>query len=203
MAQQQFYETVQREQEYLETSKGRNMTTFLELRKINVNDHTEKKGQLTYLSWSWAVDTLLQHDPQATWIFPEPKTYNDTMMVFCEVTALGKTMRMQLPVMDNRNAAIVNPDTRKISDATMRCLAKCIACFGIGLYIYAGEDLPQVEPEEIDTTAMVNGIMQATTVDGLQNTFTAAWQLVKGNKKAELEIMGAKDKMKLALTKGK
>ena len=123
------------------------MTTYNELRKINVNEHTEKKGQLTYLSWAWAVDTLLQHDSTATWEFPEPKYFGDSVMVFCNVTAFGKTMKMQLPVMDNRNNAISNPDARKISDATMRCLAKCIACFGIGLYIYAGEDLPQDVPD--------------------------------------------------------
>ena len=85
------------------------MKTFAELRAINVNEYVEKKGALKYLSWTWAVDTLLQNDPQATWEFPEPKYFGDTVMVFCNVTALGKTMRMQLPVMDNRNNAIPNP----------------------------------------------------------------------------------------------
>lgn len=121
--------------------------TFSDLRKINVNEHIEKKGNLSYLSWTWAVDHLLQHDPNATWEFKEPKMYGQTMMVFCEVTALGKTLKMHLPVMDNRNNALANPDARKISDAMMRCLAKCIACFGIGLYIYAGEDLPEADHE--------------------------------------------------------
>lgn len=119
--------------------------SYKKLREINVNEHTEKKGNLTYLSWTWAVDQLLMQDDTATWEFPEPKYFGQSVMVFCNVTALGKTMKMQLPVMDNRNNAIINPDSRKISDATMRCLAKCIACFGIGLYIYAGEDLPQGE----------------------------------------------------------
>lgn len=121
------------------------MKTFNELRLINVNEHTEKKGQLTYLSWTYAVDTLLQNDPSATWNFLPPMIYNDTIMVRVEVTAFGKTMQMQLPVMDNRNQAIKSPDARKVSDAQMRCLAKCIATFGIGLYIFAGEDLPMEE----------------------------------------------------------
>jgi hypothetical protein len=123
---------------------------YNKLRALNVNEHTEKKGNLTYLSWAWAVDTLLQHDSNATWEFPEPRTLPDnSVMVFCNVTAFGKTLPMQLPVMDNLNKAIKNPDARKISDSTMRCLAKCIACFGIGLYIYAGEDLPNLdEPEK-------------------------------------------------------
>ena len=71
------------------------MTTYNELRKINVNEHIERKGNLNYLSWSWAVDVLLQNDPTATWEFPEPKVWNDTVMVFCNVTAFGKTMKMQ------------------------------------------------------------------------------------------------------------
>lgn len=115
---------------------------YKELRKIDVGDHVEKKNGLSYLSWSWAVDTLLQHDPMATWDFPEPKYYGETVMVYCEVNAFGKTMKMHLPVMDYKNQAVKNPDSRKISDSQMRCLAKCIACFGIGLYLYSGEDLP-------------------------------------------------------------
>lgn len=118
------------------------MKTFEELRKLNVNDKIEKKGGLSYLSWAHAVDELLIADDGATWEFPEPKQYGKTMMVYSSVTAFGKTRKMQLPVMDNRNNAIENPDARKISDATMRCLTKNIACFGIGLYIYAGEDVP-------------------------------------------------------------
>jgi hypothetical protein len=201
MSQQQFYETVTKEQEYLETlTEGKKMKSFKELREINVNEFTEKKGQLTYLSWTWAVDTLLQNDPMAVWEFPEPKTYNDTVMVFCNVTAMGKTMRMQLPVMDNRNNAIVNPDTRKISDATMRCLAKCIACFGIGLYIYAGEDLPTVE---IDIAPMINGMKQAKTLDALRDSFSAAWKTLAKEPALQAEIQKAYEQLKATLTEGK
>lgn len=201
MSQQQFYETVQKEQEYLETlTEGKNMKTFKELREINVNEFTEKKGNLTYLSWTWAVDTLLQNDPQATWEFPEPKNYNDTVMVFCNVTAMGKTMRMQLPVMDNRNNAIVNPDTRKISDATMRCLAKCIACFGIGLYIYAGEDLPSID---IDIAPMINGMKQAKSLDELKDSFSAAWKILTKEPNLQVEIKKAYEQLKATLSEGK
>jgi hypothetical protein len=201
MSQQQFYETVTKEQEYLETlTEGKKMKSFKELREINVNEFTEKKGQLTYLSWTWAVDTLLQNDPMATWEFPEPKTYNDTVMVFCNVTAMGKTMRMQLPVMDNRNNAIANPDTRKISDATMRCLAKCIACFGIGLYIYAGEDLPNIE---IDISPMINGMKQAKNLDELKDSFSAAWKSLIKEPNLQAEIKKAYEQLKATLSEGK
>jgi hypothetical protein len=116
---------------------------FNELRKIKVNDHIEKKNGLSYLSWAWAVDTLLQHDPNATWTYDEPKTFGETLMVFCTVTAFGKSMTAQLPVMDYRNKAIPNPDAMAVNTAMQRCLAKAIALHGIGLYIYAGEDLPE------------------------------------------------------------
>ncbi len=187
MSQQQFQAEVMDELKQQDTI----MTTYAELRKINVNDFTEKKGQLTYLSWTWAVDQLLMQDPQAVWEFPEPKVYNDTMMVFCNVTALGKTMRMQLPVMDNRNNAITNPDARKISDATMRCLAKCIACFGIGLYIFAGEDLPQID---LDVEAILADLGKAKDKAALTVAYKKAMNDCKGTKSAEeLVIARAKE----------
>jgi hypothetical protein len=125
------------------TLKGEMMeNNFAKLAAINVSQHIEKKGNLSYLSWAWAVDQLMRLDPAANWEFHEPKYYGETVMVSVTVTAFGKAVNMQLPVMDNRNNAVVNPDARKISDSQMRCLVKAIACQGLGLYIYAGEDLP-------------------------------------------------------------
>ena len=121
------------------------MNKYLELRKINVNDNTEKKGRFTYLSWAWAVDQLLQLDPMATWEYKEPMKFGDTMMVFCTVTAFGKNMTAQLPVMNNQNKSMINPDSFAVNTAMQRCLAKAIALHGLGLYIYAGEDLPEDE----------------------------------------------------------
>jgi len=121
------------------------MNKYLELRKINVNDNTEKKGRFTYLSWAWAVDQLLQLDTMATWEYKEPMKFGDTMMVFCTVTAFGKNMTAQLPVMNNQNKSMINPDSFAVNTAMQRCLAKAIALHGLGLYIYAGEDLPEDE----------------------------------------------------------
>ncbi len=174
------------------------MKTFKELREINVNEYVEKKGQLKYLSWTWAVDTLLQNDPEATWEFPEPKYFGDTVMVFCNVTALGKTMRMQLPVMDNRNNAISNPDSRKISDATMRCLAKCIACFGIGLYIYAGEDLPDVDETSV-IDEIRDTIKNAPDIDKLREIYIEAINKYGSNISMKKIIDSAKDQRKAEL----
>ena len=115
---------------------------YKELRQINVSQHIEKKNGLSYLSWSWALDQLLQLDDSATWEYLEPKRFGESMMVFCKVTAFGKSRTAQLPVMDYRNQAIPNPNSYQVNTAMQRCLAKAISLHGIGLYIYAGEDLP-------------------------------------------------------------
>lgn len=115
---------------------------YKDLRQINVSQHIEKKNGLSYLSWSWALDQLLQLDDNATWEYLEPKRFGESMMVFCKVTAFGKSRVAQLPVMDFRNQAIPNPNAYQVNTAMQRCLAKAISLHGIGLYIYAGEDLP-------------------------------------------------------------
>ena len=121
---------------------------YVELRKINVNDYIEHKNGLAYLSWSWAVDQLLQLDESASWEYAEPRLFGETMMVFCTVHAFGKSRTAQLPVMDFRNKAIHNPDAFSVNTAMQRCLAKAISLHGLGMYIYAGEDLPMVEIKE-------------------------------------------------------
>ena len=127
---------------------GEMMMHYTELRKINVNDYIERKNGLAYLSWSWAVDQLLQLDESANWEYAEPRIFGETMMVFCTVHAFGKSRTAQLPVMDFRNKAIHNPDAFSVNTAMQRCLAKAISLHGLGMYIYAGEDLPMAEMKE-------------------------------------------------------
>jgi hypothetical protein len=179
--------------------------TFNDLRQINVNEFTERKGNLTYLSWTYCVDILLQNDSTATWKFLEPVVYNDTMMVRTEVTAFNKTIPMQLPVMDNRNNAIKSPDARKISDSQMRCLAKNIACFGIGLYIYAGSDLPSdaIDEEKPDLTDLtiqwIDNINECLDIDTLKSAYGQAYKELSKDKDAIAKISAAKDKRKAEL----
>lgn len=117
---------------------------------INVNQHVEKKANLSYLSWAWAVDQVMRKDQEAHWVFREPIVYSDgTMMVHCDVTVFGKSLYMFLPVMDHRNKAIQNPNAFDVNKAMMRCLTKGLAVHGLGLYIYAGEDLPEEEKQNI------------------------------------------------------
>lgn len=171
---------------------------FNELRKINVTEKVEKKNGLSYLSWAWAVDTLLQHDPTATWEYKPHQMWNDTVMVFCEVKAFGVSRTAQLPVMDHRNKAISNPDAFQVNTAMQRCLAKAISLHGIGLYIYAGEDLPDEDKPSVDDH--IKTILETKTVDDLKAAFTSAYKVFKNDPESIKQIDTAKEQRKKELT---
>ena len=121
-----------------------------DLLKLDVSKHVEKKQNLSYLSWAWAWAEALKADPAATYkveMFGD-KCYmdiNGTAMVWVTVIMFGKPMTCQLPVMDYRNKAIPNPDAFAVNTGIMRCMTKALSLHGLGLYIYAGEDLPQTD----------------------------------------------------------
>lgn len=144
---------------------------FIKLASINVNDHIEKKNGLSYLSWPFAVAELMKADPLANWEFHQPQMFGQTMMVSCTVTAFGKPVTMHLPVMDHRNRAIENPDAFAVNKNMMRCLVKAIACHGLGLYIYAGEDLPENEAE-----AFAAKVKSVTPTAGALDNFSSEEQ---------------------------
>lgn len=141
-----------------------NESSFIKLAKINVNDKIEKKNGLSYLSWAWAVDQLMRADPAANWAYGTPTMFGETMMVHCEVQAFGKAMTAHLPVMDHRNRPIANPDAFQVNTAMQRCLVKAIALHGLGLYIYAGEDLPEGEEAPKEENGMGKGPKIPATV---------------------------------------
>lgn len=124
-----------------------------ELSVIDVNEHVEKKMNLSYLSWAWAYSTLMKYYPHNSYSFTQTVEADGSVTVECMLTIhQGDEVAMRtmwLPVMDNKNQAIPNPSARQISDNKMRCLVKCIAMFGLGHYIYAGEDLPEEEKKKI------------------------------------------------------
>tara|TARA_R110002167_G_scaffold268523_2_gene474976 strand:+ start:199 stop:795 length:597 start_codon:yes stop_codon:yes gene_type:complete len=136
--------------------KNKSMS-FDDMLKVNVNSFTEKKGGLTYLSWANAWTEFKKCYPMATYKViktDEGKPYfkDESLGIMChtEVTVpyindgADLTYEMWLPVMDFRNKAMVNTATMfDINKTIMRCLVKNLAMFGLGLYIYAGEDLPE------------------------------------------------------------
>lgn len=156
------------------------MSKFEQLLSLNVNDKTEKKGDLTYLSWSFAWGEFKKVYPEAVYEvikfdgLPYAYDENTGYMVYTKVTAENLTHEMWLPVMDGKNDAMKaqlytykamrwNKQSRKkeevevtvqgatmfdVNKTIMRCLVKNLAMFGLGLYIYAGEDLPEPSEEE-------------------------------------------------------
>ena len=134
-----------------------NQSVFSILSKINVNEHTEKKNGLTYLSWAWAWSELLKRYPESTYQIYENKdglfyhTDGKTAWVKTGVTVEGKEYIEYLPVMDfkNKSIPVENITSFEVNKAIQRSLTKAVARHGLGLYIYAGEDLP----EEGDTKA--------------------------------------------------
>jgi len=190
------------QQARLQVNIKEKVMSYLELRKINVNEHTEKKGKFTYLSWAWAVDQLLQADPMATWDYQPPMAFGDTLMVFCSVTAFGKTMTAQLPVLNAQNKAIANPDAFAVNTAMQRCLAKAIALHGIGLYIYAGEDIPD-EPtldRTVEAHLWAESFKDCKTIDELKSMYEKAYAAVSKDKNAVQLIANAKDLKKVELS---
>ena len=161
------------------TNKNDKASSFDILNAVNVNEHTETKDtgkvKLTYLSWAWAWAEVKKIYPDAQYEIIKfnglPYVYDDKtgFMVYTTVTIEGITHEMWLPVMDGNNRAMldhpyevktkynsftVQPATMfDVNKAIMRCLTKNLAMFGLGLYIYAGEDLPESSDEEITTSA--------------------------------------------------
>jgi hypothetical protein len=123
---------------------------FERLSKINVTEHVERKGDFAYLSWPYAVAQLRLADPTACWEvrrhsgLPYLKTETG-YFVEVAVTVQGITLSQIHPVLDGKNRPLADPTAFDINSSIQRCLVKAIALHGLGLYVYAGEDLPNGE----------------------------------------------------------
>ena len=120
---------------------------FAKLNQINVSEHLEKKGEFNYLSWPYAVVQLRLADPAASWEIRRfeglPYLRTETgYFVEVAVTVQGITLSQIHPVLDGKNRPIAEPTAFDINTSLQRCLVKAIALHGLGLYVYAGEDLP-------------------------------------------------------------
>ena len=168
---------------------------FTELYSLNVNENVEKKEGLSYLSWSWAIAEILKKHPDMTYEILRfennlPYTYDEKTgyMVFTRVTIEGITREMWLPVMDSKNKAMldhqytystkygektVEPATMfDINKTIMRCLTKNFAMFGLGLYIYAGEDLPEEEQNKKITEEQIKQVKKLVSEDKIEDMLT-------------------------------
>lgn len=132
-------------------------SVFEVLNEINVNEHTEKKNGLTYLSWAWAWAEVKKRYPEANYVIYESTLPNGcvtnyftdgkTCYVKTGVIINGLEHIEELPVMDFRNKSIPYESVTSfdVNKAIQRSLTKAVARHGLGLYIYAGEDLPESE----------------------------------------------------------
>ena len=184
---------------------------FETLRAVNVNGHTEEKNGLTYLSWAFAIDEVSKRFPDMTYevckfdngrgvMLPYMYDENTGYMCVTKVTIDGITKEMWLPVMDNNNNAMksvpytiqtkyktvdVKPATMfDVNKTIMRCLTKNLAMFGLGLYIYAGEDLPEdanKEPEK--SPAEKAKETKEANKRAFEERFAKMWEYMTGSPK--------------------
>jgi len=173
-------------------------SVFENLFEVNVNDHIEKKKDLSYLSWPYAWAEVKKRYPKANYKIHQfgekqlPYVFDEGIgfMVFTSVTIEDITHSMWLPVMDSSNKAMKSEgytyDTRfkkdisvepatmfDVNKTIMRCLVKNLAMFGLGLYIYSGEDLPEIETEKIsakDAAILKNVVKGFDEADKLYST---------------------------------
>lgn len=203
-------------------------SVFESLNAINVNDKVEKKKDLTYLSWAWAWSEVKKVIPSATYtvlrdpLTQKPYFYDENLgyMVMTSVTIDDQTLEMWLPVMDGANQAMKKDSyeysTRygvktvdaatmfDINKTLMRCLVKNLAMFGLGLYIYAGEDLPEDnEPKTVAKPAPKKEATPATELPWLKygdDNWTGVETYVTANKSLGYDKIVAQVKRKYQLS---
>ena len=128
-------------------------SVFQTLSKIDVSHMTEKKGQFTYLSWTHAWKAVKDNYPEATFVktvytdnqnnpLPFMRDHKGNTFVGVSVTIEGITIEEVYPVTDIRNKAMAHPDAFSVNTSLQRCLTKALAYHGLGINVYAGEDLP-------------------------------------------------------------
>ena len=155
-------------------------SVFEVLNAINVNEHTEKKNNMTYLSWAWAWQEVKKNFPEATYTIYENAqgmnyhTDGRTCWVKTGVTINGLEHIEYLPVMDyaNKSIPVERVTSFDVNKAIQRSLTKAVARHGLGLYIYAGEDLPEVQNTEDDKFgAIILEVAAANNEDELRNLY--------------------------------
>lgn len=162
---------------------------FIELNSINVNEKVEKKNGLSYLSWAWAWAEVKKIHPDATYTIYENNdgwnyfTDGRTGWVKTGVTVNGIEHIEYLPIMDFKNKSITleNITSFDVNKAIQRSLTKAVARHGLGLYIYAGEDLPETEQEPVEkitaeqATVLSNLLKEKFTEEQINKTLTGGY----------------------------
>ena len=200
------------------------MTSFIEkfneLNSRNVNEHVEQKNGLNYLSWAFVQQELTKEDPNYTekviefpypdstdenFFVPYLKT-NEGYMVCVELTVFGVTKREWLPVLDYRNKPVAIGSSTAIFDinkAIKRCMVKCAAKFGLGNYLYLGEDAPDAsDNDRTELEGKINQFVSISQEKGRDATLdkTMRWLGISDmNKVSQKEIANAHAKLDAGL----
>lgn len=185
------------------TIKSNIQKTFEQLNELNVNDLTKEKGAFTYLSWAWAVRELLKVSSSSTWKIHKwtnnegnctPYMKTDTgYFVQVTVTVEGVPRTQIHPVLDNRNRPIEKPNAFHINTSIQRCLAKAIALHGLGLYIFAGEDLPKDDPL---TDEEINELLSLAKNTGDENKIISIKNMIDSGQIGRTNYIASKAKLK-------
>lgn len=188
-------------------------STWAVLSAINCNEHTEQKNGLTYLSWAWAWGIVKENFPTANYKVRQydgrPYLFDEMLgyLVTTEVTIDGETIEMSLPVMDGANKAQKHvaytygkynktceaATMFDINTAIMRCLTKNLAMFGLGHYIYAGEDLPKVSNDMLEEA--ISAVKECDNIASLQATWSC-YPNLQENKEFKAEVSKRKGELK-------
>lgn len=195
-------------------------SVFDRLSAINVNEHVEKKDNLTYLSWAWAWSQTKRECPDATYKILETE-YDEALGFMCHtnVTIEGETLEMWLPVMDGKNKSMKKQSyeyatkygTKTVDAATtfdinktlMRCLVKNLAMFGLGIYIYAGEDVPETEtsaPAPAPAPAKAKPTAELVELVVGTDNWKSVEKYVKANKELGIGKIGQQLNRKYSMT---
>lgn len=145
-------------------------SVFEVLSAVDVSDKIQRKGKFSYLTWSWAWGEVAKRYPDATYSYFKDEQTNLPMIFvngvggFCytSVTIKGNTLQMWLSITDNKNNPIMKPNVTQINTTLMRCFTKNLAMHGLGLYIYQGEDLPEVPEVSNDKPVLTQTDLKAT-----------------------------------------
>ena len=158
-------------------AKTKKTNYFTELDHVDVTRHIEKKGKFNYLSWAYAVRELKKRHPEATWVVHEYGV-NSVPFVstecgfFVKVTVIVNDVEMTQvhPVLDHQNKPIPTPNSFQINTSIQRCLAKAIALHGLGIHLYAGEDLPLSPPLDEKQVQILLDALKDNDKEGLVDT---------------------------------
>ena len=155
--------------------KDKKVNYFTELDQVDVTKHIDKKGRFSYLSWAYAVRELKKRHPAACW---EVHEYDGAPYMktecgyFVKVSVIVNATEMTQihPVLDHSNKPVAKPNAFQVNTSIQRCLTKAIALHGLGIHLFAGEDLPPSPPLDENQVKELVGLIKNDNKEGLVDT---------------------------------